>query len=104
MLFRSLSCDYRGRDVVVTIRDNGKGIKADELPHIFEPFVTSKRQQEHTGLGLHMARVWIEQAFSGDIKVESSPGVGTTFELTFRSARKLAEQIAKNKIPENPFT
>ena len=99
-----LSCEYRGRDVVVTIRDNGKGIKADELPHIFEPFVTSKRQQEHTGLGLHMARVWIEQAFSGDIKVESSPGVGTTFELTFRSARKLAEQIAKNKIPENPFT
>ena len=91
-----LSCEYRGRDVVVTIRDNGKGIKADELPHIFEPFVTSKRQQEHTGLGLHMARVWIEQAFSGDIKVDSSPGVGTTFELTYRSARKLAEQVAKD--------
>ena len=99
-----LSCEYRGRDVVVTIRDNGKGIKADELRHIFEPFVTSKRQEEHTGLGLHMARVWIEQAFSGDIKVESSPGVGTTFELTFRSARKLAERIVKDKIPENPFT
>lgn len=60
--------------------------------------------EEHTGLGLHMARVWIEQAFSGDIKVESSPGVGTTFELTFRSARKLTERIAKDKIPENPFT
>lgn len=99
-----LSCEYRGRDVVVIIRDNGKGIKADELPHIFEPFVTSKRQEEHTGLGLHMARVWIEQAFSGDIKVESSPGVGTTFELTFRSAGKLAERIAKDRIPENPFT
>ncbi len=99
-----LSCEYRGQDVVVIIGDNGKGIKADELPHIFEPFVTSKRQQEHTGLGLHMARVWIEQAFSGDIKVESSPGVGTTFELTFRSVRKLAARIAKDKIPENPFT
>lgn len=99
-----LSCEYRGRDVVVTIRDNGKGIKADELPHIFEPFVTSKRQQEHTGLGLHMARVWIEQAFSGDIKVDSSPGVGTTFELTFRSARKLAEQVAKDTMPVNLFS
>jgi len=99
-----LSCEYRGQDVTVIIRDNGKGIKADELPHIFEPFVTSKRQQEHTGLGLHMARVWIEQAFSGDIQVESSLGVGTTFELTFRSARKLAARIAKDKIPENPFT
>ena len=99
-----LSCEYRGRDVVVTIRDNGKGIKADELPHIFEPFVTSKRQQEHTGLGLHMARVWIEQAFSGDIKVDSSPGVGTTFELTYRSARKLAEQVAKDTMPVNLFS
>jgi len=99
-----LSCEYRGRDVVVTIRDNGKGIKADELPYIFEPFVTSKRQQEHTGLGLHMARVWIEQAFSGDIKVDSSPGVGTTFELTFRSARKLAEQVAKDTMPVNLFS
>ncbi|HCA75922.1 MAG TPA: hypothetical protein DGF36_05060 [Alteromonas sp.] len=60
--------------------------------------------EEHSGLGLHRARVWIEQAFSGDIKVESSPGVGTIFELTFRSARKLTERIAKDKIPENPFT
>ena len=98
-----LSAKYHNNDVVVTVRDNGKGIAPEELADIFEPFVTSKRQEQHTGLGLHMARVWIEQAFKGAIQVESRPGKGTAFKLTFRSARQLAGQFVKDQIPENPF-
>ena len=77
--------EQRNNDIVVRVIDNGKGIKPEELPRIFDPFFTTKRQESHTGLGLHMAKIWIEQAFNGEIRVDSTEGRGTSFELKFRS-------------------
>jgi signal transduction histidine kinase len=62
-----------GKDVKVTITDNGAGIPADVLPHIFEPLFTTKEPGKGTGLGLDIAYRKIHQS-GGDITVESAPG------------------------------
>ncbi len=67
-----------GNHVEVHVRDNGVGIPSETLPHIFEPFYTTKEDQHRTGLGLAVARSIVEQ-HGGAINVESAPGVGTEF-------------------------
>ncbi len=58
--------------------DTGAGIKAEDLPNLFNPFFTTK--QEGTGLGLSICYRIIEQ-HAGKIGVESSPGEGASFSL-----------------------
>ena len=67
-----------GRQVCIRIADTGAGISAENLPRIFEPFFTTK--QRGTGLGLAITRRIIEE-HTGDIRVESEPGKGTTFTI-----------------------
>lgn len=56
--------------------DNGPGIPKNKLKHIFDPFYTTR--QEGTGLGLAVVRAIIH-AHKGDIFVDSTCGIGTTF-------------------------
>lgn len=65
--------------LVITITDNGQGISEDQLPHIFDPFVTYKKNG--TGLGLAITSRIIT-SHKGSIQVSSIPGVHTTFLLT----------------------
>jgi signal transduction histidine kinase len=73
-----------GQVVEVTISDTGEGIRADDLPHIFERFYrgdASRSRNRGTGgagLGLAIAR-GIVQAHGGDIRVDSETGRGTQF-------------------------
>lgn len=64
--------------IQVLVHDNGKGISAAELPHIFEPFYTTKEPGKGTGLGLANCHRIIEQ-HGGEITVVSTPSEGTTF-------------------------
>jgi len=68
--------------VRITVSDTGKGIDQESLPHIFEPFFTTKEPGRGTGLGLAIV-YGIVQRHQGTIQVESTPGKGTTFILTF---------------------
>ena len=74
--------------VLVTIRDNGKGIPKENLSKIFDPFFTTKGVGEGTGLGLSITYSIIEK-HKGKIFVDSQVGTGTTFtvELPVASAR-----------------
>ncbi len=64
--------------VGVMIKDTGPGISPDILPHIFEPFITSKE----FGLGLGLSICYgIIQKHGGQIDVESQPGQGSTFTI-----------------------
>ncbi len=69
-----------GTYLAVTVQDTGKGISDDELPKIFEPFYTTKKVGEGTGLGLWVS-YGIIKSFRGEIKVKSTKGVGTTFTI-----------------------
>jgi signal transduction histidine kinase len=67
--------------IVITVRDNGVGIPAADLPHIFEPFYRASnvaRRFEGAGLGLASVRHTVEQ-HGGSISVASREGRGTTF-------------------------
>lgn len=70
----------------VSVRDTGQGIPAEKMPKIFDPFYSTKtadeRGQGGTGLGLALCRDIVE-AHNGGIRVESTPGQGTTFTLKF---------------------
>jgi signal transduction histidine kinase len=67
-----------GRYVLVQVRDTGSGIPEDKLPHIFEPFYSTKGETKGTGLGLWVS-LGIAQNHGGQIKVRSRPGRGTLF-------------------------
>jgi PAS domain S-box-containing protein len=64
--------------VAVAIKDNGVGIKPDEMEHIFRPFFTTKPKVKGTGLGLSVSYGIIKK-HHGEFRVESQPGEGTTF-------------------------
>lgn len=72
----SLHTKHDGRTVHFLIRDNGPGIKAEDIGSIFDPFVTHK--ENGTGLGLAIARRIIT-AHNGSLNVESAPGKGSVF-------------------------
>ncbi|MCL4492749.1 MAG: ATP-binding protein [Nitrospirae bacterium] len=68
------------RDLVeITVMDTGKGIPPEFLPHIFDPFFSTKGEVG-TGLGLSVSYGIIKN-HKGNIKVESKVGVGTTFTI-----------------------
>lgn len=66
---------------VITIEDNGVGIKKEYQPKIFNMFFRASENSFGSGLGLYIARQAVER-LGGEIKVDSKPGVGTTFTIT----------------------
>nr|WP_261397849.1 ATP-binding protein [Maritimibacter alkaliphilus] len=71
-----------GEYVSVKVMDSGQGIPADKLGKVFEPFYTTKRVGEGTGLGLSTAYGIIKQT-GGFIFADSTPGEGSCFTLLF---------------------
>ena len=69
-----------GNFAVLEVSDSGKGISTDNLNHIFDPFFTTKDLDEGTGLGLSVSH-GIVKRHGGKIEVESTPGLGTTFQI-----------------------
>lgn len=75
-----------GKDkMLISVEDQGIGIKREEIPRIFERFYTvdksRSKQNGGTGLGLSIVK-HIINVLKGDIKVESDPGKGTKFTIT----------------------
>lgn len=78
-------------ELMMTYTDNGEGIPDELMKSVFDPFVTSKRSHGAAGLGLHLVYNLVAQVLQGHIELESSPGQGTSFRITFPVRR--AKQI-----------
>lgn len=93
-----------GEWVTVKVSDQGVGIDPDKIQKVFEPFYTTKRTGEGTGLGLSTAYGIIKQT-GGFIFLDSVKNQGTTFTLFFPvdkgNARPAGEEAAA-KAPEAP--
>ncbi len=70
-------------DIILLFSDNGIGIPSENLSKIFDPFFTTKRGEGGTGLGLNIVYNIILQKLKGTISVESEPGNGTIFKISF---------------------
>lgn len=66
--------------VQIDVRDNGLGIPPEVLPHLFDPFFTTRESEGGTGLGLAMCEQVLTD-HGADIAVESTQGVGTVFHV-----------------------
>ena len=66
--------------IVIEITDTGTGIAPEVLPHILEPFFTTKPQGRGTGLGLPICRR-IVQEHNGKLEIQSEVGLGTTIRI-----------------------
>ena len=73
------------------VRDNGRGIAPDMIDRVFDPFVTTRRGQGGTGLGLNIVFNLITRQFGGTITVTSTPGQGATFLLRLPRVTPLAD-------------
>lgn len=75
--------EHHLNDITISVKDNGKGIAEDDLPHIFDPFYTRKEVGKGLGLGLSIAFNIIKD-FGGSIKVSSQPKQGTEFKVQLK--------------------
>lgn len=106
-LLIKLAYDAENDLVDLVVRDFGCGIPADKLPHIFDPFYSTKNGPDAsgkggTGLGLSMCRDIIE-AHHGRIRVDSSPGVGTAITLKIPSVTRAAKNRPAVRAPIGPI-
>ena len=86
----TVSCSASDDRVRIEVRDTGRGIPADQLDRVFDPFVrvdqTLNRPTEGTGLGLAISRE-LARAMHGELTATSELGVGSTFTLVLPRTR-----------------
>lgn len=73
-----------GDYVMISVTDDGCGMEPDVLRRAFDPFFTTKSIGEGTGLGLSMIHGFMQQS-GGQVRIHSTPGVGTTVTMFFPS-------------------
>ncbi len=76
----NIKTSVEGEKVIVTVKDNGTGISKEDLDKIFDPFYTTKKIGEGSGLGLSITYGIIEK-HNGTINVNSTLGEGTEFKI-----------------------
>ena len=78
--------DREASRLTVTVADNGIGIRADDLPRVFDKFYRTRDSAgiaKGTGLGLNLVRHIVETVHHGEVLVTSEHGRGTTMSLRF---------------------
>jgi two-component system phosphate regulon sensor histidine kinase PhoR len=96
-----------GGRIEFRVQDTGPGVAPEHLPRLTERFyrVDRSRSRETGGTGLGLAIVkHVVQRHGGELKIESTPGAGSTFSFTLPAARVRAEGITPGGSAEQPAT
>jgi signal transduction histidine kinase len=86
------------KKVSIEFKDNGKGIPEHLRKRIFDPFVTTKRGQGGSGLGMHLVYNLVTQALNGSISIVSEEGQGVEFRIIFP-----VKKVDINKVNSTSF-
>lgn len=79
--------------IKITVKDNGKGIDADNQKKIFDPFFTTKLGKGGNGLGMHIVHNLVSGALGGDIQLRSEVGVGTEFIISIPCVAPVLQHV-----------
>ncbi len=85
----TISLESDETNVRLIIQDNGGGIRIEPLERIFEPYVSTKEQNEGTGIGLYMAKLIIEKSMRGKLEAKNENG-GAIFTIELEKGFKEA--------------
>ncbi|HVY69692.1 MAG TPA: HAMP domain-containing sensor histidine kinase [Verrucomicrobiae bacterium] len=93
-----LAANREGGHAIITVRDNGTGITAEEQPRIWERLYRGDKSRHEKGLGLGLSLVKaVVEAHGGSVDVASQPGAGATF-----TVRQPLEVLAGAKVNPQP--
>ncbi len=84
-----------GEQVVLQVRDSGRGMAGEQLQHVFEPFNRlglEGKGIEGTGIGLAIVKANVER-MGGTVQVQSTPGVGSVFEVRLPCASSTPQAL-----------
>lgn len=84
-----------GEKVFLIVKDNGTGMNKEVKENCLQPFFTTKGAKG-TGIGLAMVSSTVEN-HNGSIEIESSPGTGTSFRITFPSSNGIITEDTNPK-------
>jgi PAS domain S-box-containing protein len=90
-----------GSYVRLDVSDTGQGIPKEVVGKIFDPYFTTKKQNEGTGLGLAIVH-GIVKSYNGKVTVYSEPGVGTTFHIYLPCLRRNSDIVEIKKAKKLP--
>lgn len=91
-----------GQYVQIRVSDTGQGMEEEIYEHIFEPFFTTKGVGEGTGLGLSMVYGFVHR-YKGDISVQTSKGMGTSFRIYLPRAVDETRKIEADSSEDEVF-
>jgi two-component system, OmpR family, sensor histidine kinase BaeS len=75
----TVSVGQDAKEVTIFVADTGIGIPSEEIPHVFDRFFRADRSRTVAGAGLGLSLVRaVVQKHGGDVRLSSTPGVGTT--------------------------
>lgn len=95
--------NFQPSGLAIEVEDKGEGIAPEHLPHIFEPYFSTRKADNATGLGLTVCES-IAKAHGGSLTVRSEPGHGTTvrFYLPLDSDAEEADAFGLSKVFDAP--
>lgn len=75
----NIHAEVDGDALLLSYRDNGKGMDESVRARVFDPFFTTKRQEGGSGLGMHLVYNLVTQLLKGNIEIRSAHGRGVNF-------------------------